>query len=80
MASWQFILKSDDRLQNRWYRFSDSNNSLTIQTSCINQYGKCGTLSPGWMKGSHPAGIQYVYLLDSFNGLNLTYKINILLR
>ena len=56
VVSTQGILKSDDRLDNRWYRFNGGNNSQIIQTTCIKAYSKCGTLSPGWMNGRHPKG------------------------
>ena len=60
MAPTQASLQSDDQLENLWYRFNSGKNGQVIQTTCLEEYGKCGTLSPGWMKGEHPTGCRNV--------------------
>ena len=60
-APFQAVLQSDDRLENVWYRFNGGNNSQVIHTKCVTEYGKCGTFSPGWMKGEHPTGNANIY-------------------
>ncbi|RDD39908.1 Neurogenic locus notch-like protein 1 [Trichoplax sp. H2] len=44
----------DRNLTNSWYRFDGGQNSQMMQTTCIEQIPKCGTLGPGWMIGKHP--------------------------
>ena len=61
MAPLQAMLQSDNSLDNRWYRFNGGKNSQVLQTTCMEVYGKCSTLSPGWMKGEHPTGSIHVY-------------------
>lgn len=66
MAPLQAIFKSDRGLKNHWYRFNGGKNSQIMQTTCINEYGKCETLSPGWMKGTHPTGTKNIILRERF--------------
>ncbi|EDV26360.1 uncharacterized protein TRIADDRAFT_54271 [Trichoplax adhaerens] len=49
------IFKCDKSLIHQWYRFTDGNKSELILNKCAKAYGKCGTISPGWMQGTHPA-------------------------
>ena len=67
MAPIQAKLQSDDQLENRWYRFNGGKNSQVIQTSCLEEHLKCGTLSPGWMKGEHPTGSRDCYTFSLYD-------------
>ncbi|RDD43574.1 Neurogenic locus notch-like protein 1, partial [Trichoplax sp. H2] len=53
-AQLQSSLISDEKLNNSWYRFNGGQDSQAILTKCVETYGKCGSLSPGWMRGKHP--------------------------
>ena len=71
------MLQSDDGLQNRWYRFNGGRNSEVLQGRCVEKFGKCTTLSAGWMMEKHPTGsIHTVYrcrYLSSFTSSNSSY-------
>ncbi|EDV21876.1 uncharacterized protein TRIADDRAFT_59529 [Trichoplax adhaerens] len=45
----------DKALNNNWYRFTGGKDSQVLPESCSKQYGRCLTLSSGWMVKEHPA-------------------------
>lgn len=48
----------DDDIKLNWYRFGGiNNNNYVLRNSCIEDYGNCGTLSPGWIKNGLPKGL-----------------------
>ena len=51
---------SDNALANGWYRFMDVNSNQFLQTNCLLEVGRCGTISPGWMQGKTPTGTKFL--------------------
>ena len=53
-----------DDLITSWFRLSNSNNSDVMMLTHCPPLARCQTMSPGWMKGSHPTGI-YIARIDN---------------
>lgn len=49
-------LLCDTSLPHQWYRFDNGESDQIIPTKPIKTMGVCGTISPGWMRGSLPTG------------------------
>ena len=72
----QTTFQSDERLDNKWYRFNGGNHSQMIARTCINSSGKCGALLTGWMPTNHFAGKeQFAFIHFHTNLPDLADKI-----
>lgn len=56
------VVKCDNILAKKWYRFSNAAGSQMPQT-CVPEW-RCGTHAPGWLNGQHPTVAQGVVTRD----------------
>ena len=58
--------RCDSDLKNEWYRFEGGELSQRLHEDCAKSYGKCSTLSGGWMQGQHPQGWNFESNLEYY--------------
>ena len=60
------ILCDRNQFNHSWYRFNGGYNSQMMRAGKVSMI-KCGTISPGWLVGHHPAGKnKHIKLLEIY--------------